>query len=82
MKFVTATNLSFCRRMFGDIAFSLAMAGVRDEALFHLLVQGALFELSRIGHRTSCRPLDLYQMAERFACAGVVDQVARNSLPN
>jgi hypothetical protein len=62
-------------RMFGDAAFALAMAGARDDTLFRLLARGAVFELGRIGRRASCRPVDLYQIAERFACAGVLEQV-------
>lgn len=63
-------------RMFADIAFNIALAGVQDDELFRLLSSGLMFELRRIGERKSCRPQDLYQMAERLACAGIVDQVS------
>ena len=62
-------------RMFADIAFSLALAGARDEQVFVWLTRGAIFELQRMGARRSCRVQDLCQIAERFACAGVLDQV-------
>lgn len=62
-------------RMFADIAFTLALAGAREKKVFHWLTRGAVFELQRMGARRSCRVQDLCQIAERFACAGVLDQV-------
>jgi SAM-dependent methyltransferase len=61
-------------RKYADIAFNFAMAGVDDGDLFRLLVEGHTSEISRFGHRKSCGVMDLVQMTEKLACAGVLDQ--------
>lgn len=55
-----------------DCAFLFALAGVVDEELFDLLINGAVHELDRIGVKASCRPVDILQMAEKLAVAGVI----------
>lgn len=61
-------------RQWADAAFHFAMGGVRDEGLYAGLVEGARAELKRVGYRNSFRTIDIIQMAEKFACAGVCDQ--------
>lgn len=61
-------------RQWADAAFHFAMGGVYDVALFRGLVNGAIAELKRVGNRKSFRTIDIIQMAEKFAGAGVVDQ--------
>ena len=61
--------------MFGDISFSLSLAGIQDADIYKMLTRGAIFELNRTGKRKSCTQADLHQLAERFACSGVTDQV-------
>ena len=60
-------------RKFADAALHLAMAGVSDESIYGDLVKGCAFELQRIGLRSSCRSVDICQMMERMAAAGVRD---------
>lgn len=61
-------------RKYADIAFKFAMGGVDDTELFQLLSDGHLSEIQRFGHRKSCGIMDLAQMSEKLACAGIVDQ--------
>lgn len=61
-------------RKYADIAFNFAMAGVDDIDLFELLMEGHMSEISRFGHRKSCGVMDLVQMTEKLACAGILDQ--------
>ena len=60
-------------RAYADAAFSLALGGVEDPAVFDLLVQGASSELNRCAHRASFRPIDILMIVEKFAVAGVRD---------
>jgi hypothetical protein len=61
-------------RQWADAAFHFAMGGVQDEALYGGLVEGARAELKRVGNRKSFRSIDIIQIAEKFASAGVLDQ--------
>eukprot|EP00607_Mallomonas_marina_P010821 CAMPEP_0182421666 /NCGR_PEP_ID=MMETSP1167-20130531/7111_1 /TAXON_ID=2988 /ORGANISM="Mallomonas Sp, Strain CCMP3275" /LENGTH=713 /DNA_ID=CAMNT_0024599015 /DNA_START=674 /DNA_END=2815 /DNA_ORIENTATION=+ len=61
-------------RKFADAAFELARVGVEDTELFDLLTEGAVLELKRFGHRNSCKPLHIFQMTEKLAMAGVINQ--------
>ena len=61
-------------RKHADAAFSFALAGVKNTTLFDLLVAGATNELLRYGHRTSCRTIDILQVVEKLAAAGIEDQ--------
>ena len=58
-------------RKFADAALHLALAGVEDEEIYADLVKGCVFELRRIGMRSSCRSVDICQMMERMAAAGI-----------
>jgi SAM-dependent methyltransferase len=69
---LTETNL--LGRKYADIAFKFAMGGVCDVELFRLLSAGHMAEIKRFGHRKSCGVMDLVQMAEKLACAGIIDQ--------
>jgi hypothetical protein len=42
-------------RKFADAAFEIAMAGIKSNEIFNLMVTGAKAELNRFGHRHSCR---------------------------
>ena len=70
--FNETTNL--LGRKYADIAFKFAMGGVCDGDLFRLLSEGHMSEIKRFGHRKSCGVMDLVQMSEKLACAGVIDQ--------
>ena len=61
-------------RKYADAAFSFALAGVKNTTLFELLTTGATNELLRYGHRSSCRIIDILQVVEKLAAAGIQDQ--------
>lgn len=61
-------------RKFADAAFDFSLAGVTSTELYDLLLSGAMTEMVRYGHRKSCRAVDILQVAERLAVAGVVNQ--------
>jgi SAM-dependent methyltransferase len=69
---LSGTNL--LGRKYADIAFKFAMGGVCDVELFRLLSEGHMSEIKRFGHRKSCGVMDLVQMAEKLACAGINNQ--------
>ena len=62
-------------RKAADAAFWFAIAGVTDTKLFSDLIDISTKELKRFGHRSSCRPKDVYQILERFAAAGIINTV-------
>ena len=61
-------------RKFADAAFDFSLAGVTSTELYDLLLSGAMAEMVRYGHRKSCRAVDILQVVERLAVAGVVNQ--------
>eukprot|EP01041_Mallomonas_annulata_P005606 gene5606-11319_t len=61
-------------RKFADAAFEFAISGVKDTELFSLLVEGTMNELKRFGHRNSCKSLHIFQMVEKLAVAGILNQ--------
>jgi len=67
-------------RQWADAAFHFAMGGIKDKDLYCGLVKGALAELNRVGNRKSFRTIDIIQMAEKFAGAGVTDQLLYQSM--
>ena len=58
-------------RKFADAALLLSFAGVEDEEIFDKLAECCSYELKRFGARASCRAIDILQMMERMAAAGV-----------
>lgn len=58
-------------RKFGDVAFSLALAGVEDQEIFDMLTDCMAAELERFGGRKSRTNVDLLQVVERLAAAGM-----------
>ena len=58
-------------RKFADAALLLSFAGVEDEEIFDKLTECFSYELKRFGARASCRAIDILQMMERMAAAGV-----------
>ena len=69
-------------RQWADAAFHFAMAGVKDVQLYTGLIEGARAELKRVGNRKSFRTIDIIQMAEKFAGAGVLDQSLYSMISN
>lgn len=61
-------------RKFADAAFELSLAGVKNSHLYGLLLSGAMTEIRRYGRRKTCRPIDILQVVERVAVAGLLDQ--------
>ena len=58
-------------RKYADAAFEFSMAGISDVSLYEQLADCCVSELRRFGSRASCKPLQLLQMAEKLAVAGV-----------
>ena len=58
-------------RKYADAAFNFAIAGVKDEDLYSLLANGTMSELQRFGRRKSCKVIDILQMLEKLAVAGI-----------
>jgi tRNA G46 methylase TrmB len=58
-------------RSAADAAFSLAMAGVKDEQLYSMLATIACKELKRIGRRPSFRAKYILQIVEKLAASGL-----------
>ena len=74
-KFMDSSIISEMQgRKFADAAFDFSLAGVTSTELYDLLLSGAMTEMVRYGHRKSCRAVDILQVVERLAVAGVVDQ--------
>lgn len=74
-KFMDSSIISEMQgRKFADAAFDFSLAGVTSTELYDLLLSGATTEMVRYGHRKSCRAVDILQVVERLAVAGVVDQ--------
>lgn len=74
-KFMNPSMISEMQgRKFADAAFDFSLAGVTSTELYDLLLSGAMTEMVRYGHRKSCRAVDILQVAERLAVAGVVNQ--------
>ena len=72
-------------RKAADAALWFALAGSKDNDLFHGLADIASLELNRFGQRPSCRSKDVNQILERFAAAGLkrhdkLEQVAHACL--
>lgn len=61
-------------RKFADAAFEFSLAGFNNNELFELLSNKALAELKRYGYRSSCRPIDIFQVVEKLAVAGILNQ--------
>ena len=60
-------------RKAADTAFWFALAGVTNNELFNRLGYVAADELCRFGKRKSCRAVDIYNIVERLAAAGISD---------
>jgi tRNA G46 methylase TrmB len=74
-KFMDSSIISEMQgRKFADAAFDFSLAGVTSAELYDLLLRGATTEMVRYGHRKSCRAVDILQVVERLAVAGVIDQ--------
>jgi hypothetical protein len=74
-KFMDSSIISEMQgRKFADAAFDFSLAGVTSTILYDFLLSGAMTEMVRYGHRKSCRAVDILQVVERLAVAGVVDQ--------
>ena len=58
-------------RKYVDAAFEFAFCGIKDKQLFELLADRAEDELIRFGARISCRPVNILQIVEKLAVAGV-----------
>jgi len=58
-------------RKAADAAFWFALAGVKDDVLYQLLIKICIKELQRFGDRPSCRAKDILAIANRLAAAGV-----------
>lgn len=56
-----------------DVAFSFAVAGVKDKELYQTLALVARLELERIGERPSFRSKYILQMVEKLAASGITD---------
>jgi SAM-dependent methyltransferase len=61
-------------RKFADAAFEFSLAGINNNELFELLSNESLAELKRYGYRSSCRPIDIFQVVEKLAVAGILNQ--------
>ena len=61
-------------RKFADAALALALAGVSNKKVYYALIEGAKSDLARVGHRNSCRSIDLLDICRTFSAAGVEDQ--------
>ena len=60
-------------RKYADAAFEFAFCGIKDKPLFELLSDRAEGELIRFGERISCRPVNILQIVEKLAVAGVTN---------
>ena len=69
--YATKPSLQMTGRKFADCAVLFAFAGIYDEQLYGLLDICLHSELKRFGNRTSCRSVDILQMIEKLALAGV-----------
>ena len=58
-------------RKYADAAFEFAFCGIKDKPLFELLADRAEGELIRFGERISCRPVNILQIVEKLAVAGI-----------
>uniref|UniRef100_A0A6T7K0B4 tRNA (guanine(46)-N(7))-methyltransferase n=1 Tax=Attheya septentrionalis TaxID=420275 RepID=A0A6T7K0B4_9STRA len=74
--------LELSGRKAADAAFWFALAGVGAEGrpLLDGLTRIATEELKRFGHRSSCRPKDVWHILERIAAAGVSDMSELHSV--
>jgi SAM-dependent methyltransferase len=72
--FKLSTRRDMQGRKFADAAFTFALSGIRSTNLFEALIRGASEELTRCGHRKSCRSVDIYQVVEKLAVAGCCEQ--------